>query len=160
MSSGCPIIFHCEICFSVYLLSFLFSGQCLHLWCKPCLRGRWWKFSIERYPTASTTVRMTSPMSMFLQRPDPIHQTELNYRFHSLQWTIKDGILSNSYTGKPVITRLSGPPTLPHYNRYLVINKHMIKYIKCNAWDYTLYHTLPRVTFTFTLLLRIVKICV
>ena len=40
--------------------------------------------------------------------------------------------------GNPVITRSSGPPTLPRYNRYLVINKHMIKYIKCNAWDYTL----------------------
>ena len=40
--------------------------------------------------------------------------------------------------GNPVITRSPGPPTLPRYNRYLVINKHMIKYIKCNAWDYTL----------------------
>ena len=32
--------------------------------------------------------------------------------------------------GNPVITRPSGRQTLPRNNRYLVINKHIIKYIK------------------------------
>ena len=57
--------------------------------------------------------------------------------------------------GNPVTMRLSGPPTLPRYNRYLV-NKHIIKYIKSHAWDYSLASYLSTcydVTFIFSLLL-------
>ena len=82
---GCPIIFHCEVCFSVYLLSYLFSGQCLHLWCKPCLHGRWWKFLYRALPNClHHCADDFSPLDV-LQLLDPTYHIEINYGYHSYQ---------------------------------------------------------------------------